>query len=142
MRSRVRAARVARLATVNAHGAADLVPVTFALVDDDTIVTAVDHKPKRTTALARLRNIRAHAGVTFLVDHYDDADWDALWWVRIRAVATVAEPGEPDHQRAAAVLGEKYPAYRDRPPAGPAIVARVTEWHGWAAGGVSPRGPG
>ena len=56
-----RAVGAARDAATRA-GAIDLVPITFAFVDDDTIVTAVDHKPKRTTRLQRLDNIRARAG--------------------------------------------------------------------------------
>src|SRR5262249_12517357 len=49
-RRRFAAARVARLATVAADGRPHLVPVTFA-VRGDVLVTAVDHKPKRTTRL-------------------------------------------------------------------------------------------
>src|SRR5205823_4279080 len=79
-RAEVAAARVARLATHNARGGIDLVPCAFAFVDDDTIVTAVDHKPKRTVRLQRLENIRKNSGVTVLIDHYDD-DWSTLWWV-------------------------------------------------------------
>ena len=48
-RERFAAARVARLATVGADGVPHLVPVVFA-VDGDTVYTAVDRKPKRTTA--------------------------------------------------------------------------------------------
>jgi PPOX class probable F420-dependent enzyme len=73
------------LATHNPSGAIDLVPITFAFVGD-TIVTAVDHKPKRTTHLQRLENIRRNPHVTVLVDQYAD-DWNALWWVRIRGDA-------------------------------------------------------
>ena len=46
-------ARVARLATVRPDGSPHVVPVCFA-VSGDTIYTAVDHKPKSTTELARL----------------------------------------------------------------------------------------
>jgi nitroimidazol reductase NimA-like FMN-containing flavoprotein (pyridoxamine 5'-phosphate oxidase superfamily) len=49
-RRRFAAARVARLATVGADGAPHLVPLVFA-VDGDTVYSAVDAKPKRTTAL-------------------------------------------------------------------------------------------
>ena len=75
-RARLTAARVARLATAGADGQPYLVPVTFA-VDDDLIYITVDHKPKTTTKLKRLRNIRENPRVALLADHYAD-DWDAL----------------------------------------------------------------
>ena len=120
------AARVASLATINDDGGADLVPVTFAL-DRDTFVTAVDHKPKRTTELRRLHNVRERPDVTVLVDHYDD-DWSALWWVRLRGTARVAQPGGVD----LSPLIAKYEQYRERPPAGPAIVVAVSDWRWWS----------
>ena len=56
-RRRLAGARVARLASAAADGTPHVVPCTFALLGDATIVSAVDHKPKRTTALRRLANI-------------------------------------------------------------------------------------
>jgi PPOX class probable F420-dependent enzyme len=132
-RSLLEAARVARLGTINAKGLVDLVPVTFA-VADDAIVTAVDHKPKTTTALQRLRNVRRHGTATLLVDEYDE-DWTALWWVRVRGAATVIEPDVPGHRAAVAPLVAKYEQYHDRAPRGAAIVVRIDEITGWAAGG-------
>ena len=126
----VAAAPVARLATHNPSGAIDLVPITFVVLDD-AIVTAVDHKPKRTTNLQRLENIRRNPDVTVLVDEYAD-DWSALWWVRLRGVATVHDVVHAD---ALAALSDKYEQYRQRPPAGPAIVVRVHDVLAWKAGG-------
>jgi len=128
-RRRFAAARVARLATVGADGRPHLVPVTFA-VAGDVIVTAVDHKPKRTTALRRLANIAANPRVSLLVDEYSE-DWTSLWWVRADGPARVVEAG-PDRATAAARLVAKYDQYRARPPAGPAIVIEVRRWRGWA----------
>ena len=130
-RSLLEAARVARLATHNPRGGIDLVPCTFALIDAHTIVTAVDHKPKRTARLQRLENIRTNPSVTVLVDHYDD-DWSALWWVRARGDAHVVDHPEPTLIEP---LVAKYQQYRDRTPAGPAIVIHVTELTGWSARG-------
>jgi hypothetical protein len=45
--------------------------VTFA-VDDDTIYTAVDQKPKSGNMLKRLRNVGENPMVTVLADHYSD----------------------------------------------------------------------
>ena len=124
-RGRFAAARVARLATIGADGRPHLVPVTFAVAGEE-IVTAVDHKPKRTRALQRLRDIERDPRVTLLADHYDDADWDALWWVRADGTARVAE----EVPRA---LVERYAQYRERPPEGPAIIVSVERWSAWSA---------
>ena len=105
-------------------------PITFALVDD-TIVTAVDHKPKRTTQLQRLENIRRNPDVTVLVDHYAD-DWNTLWWVRLRGDAEVHDVVSA---AAIAALSDKYEQYRQQPPAGPAIVVRVHDVLAWNPGG-------
>jgi len=127
-RDLVAGAPVARLATVNPGGGVDVVPITFAL-DGDHLVTAVDQKPKTTTDLRRLRNVREHPEVTVLVDHYDE-DWDRLWWVRLRGRARVVAEG-PDRDRAADLLRERYDQYRDRPPQGAAIWVEITSWTGW-----------
>ncbi|MBO0746414.1 MAG: pyridoxamine 5'-phosphate oxidase family protein, partial [Candidatus Dormibacteraeota bacterium] len=80
-RRRVAAARVATLATLTEEGAPHLVPFCFAL-DGDTLVSAVDHKPKRTTQLRRLANVAHDDRAAVLVDEYDER-WDRLWWVRL-----------------------------------------------------------
>lgn len=121
-------ARVARLATVDPEGRPHLVPVTFA-VQNQRVVTAVDHKPKRSTDLRRLRNIRTNPHVSLLADHYED-DWTRLWWARADGRAEVAEDG-PDRAAALDALAAKYPQYRDRRPAGPVILVEVTRWSGW-----------
>ncbi|MET8335037.1 TIGR03668 family PPOX class F420-dependent oxidoreductase [Streptosporangium canum] len=128
-RARFRDARVARLATADARGRPHLVPVTFDL-DGDTVAFAVDHKPKRTTDLRRLRNIAANDRVCLLVDHYDD-DWTRLWWVRADGRARVAGDGA-DRERALARLAERYPQYRDRPPRGPVVLIAVESWTSWS----------
>lgn len=130
IRTLFRAARVASLATVRPDGRPHLVPVTFA-VDGDRIVTAVDHKPKRTTSLQRLENIQANPLVSLLADRYD-ADWSRLWWARVDGQARVVENGE-DHEAAVELLVKKYRQYRARPPEGPAIIVAATAWRGWSA---------
>ena len=133
-RERFASARVARLATVGADGAPHLVPITFALLDPQTIVTAVDHKPKRTVALRRLDNIAANPSVCVLADDYVD-DWSALWWARADGTAATVTPGSRLELRAAAVeaLARRYRAYRERPPDGALIVISVQRWSGWSA---------
>jgi PPOX class probable F420-dependent enzyme len=108
------------------------VPVTFAVIEPDTVVTAVDDKPKRTRRLARLENVARDDRVTLLVDHYDDADWSALWWVRLRGRARIV-PGGPIFERAVKALVAKYPQYAKRDPKGPVISIDVADWRGWTA---------
>ncbi len=122
-------ARVARFATVTAAGHPHIVPVTFAAAGQDTLVTAIDHKPKRTTALARLDNLAANPAVSLLVDFYDD-DWSQLWWARADGRATVLAPGTGDAELAPLVA--RYPQYANRPPQGPVILITVARWSGWA----------
>jgi PPOX class probable F420-dependent enzyme len=133
-RRRFASARVARLATIGADGAPQLVPITFALLQPDTIVSAVDHKPKRTAALQRLRNIAADERVRLLADHYSD-DWSELWWARAEGAGRIVRPGDlPDlREDAIAALAERYQPYRERPPGGALIVISVTRWSGWSA---------
>jgi PPOX class probable F420-dependent enzyme len=128
-RDRFDQARVARLATVDAAGRPHLVPVVFAVVAD-RLVTAVDGKPKSTTALRRLANIAANPTVSALVDEYRN-DWDALWWARADGRAAVVEPAAAPQEYAALVA--KYEQYRVDPPGGPVIVIDVQRWSGWSA---------
>ena len=130
-RRRFEAARVARLATASRDGRPHLVPITFA-VEGDSIVTAVDHKPKRTLALKRLANIAENPRVAVLVDEYSD-DWERLWWARADGTAAVVEPDADDHARLVRLLAARYDQYRSNPPAGPAIVVAVERWSGWLA---------
>ena len=128
-RQRFAAARVARLATADAAGRPHLVPVVFA-VDGDRIYSAVDAKPKRTTALRRLANVAENPAVALLVDHYDDADWGALWWVRAEGRGRVLGPGDDEATRAVALLARRYPQQR---AIGSVLAVDVDRWSGWAA---------
>jgi PPOX class probable F420-dependent enzyme len=125
VRERFEAARVARLATAGPDGP-HIVPIVFAVVGE-TIYHAVDHKPKRTTALKRLANLRHDPRCAVLADGYDE-DWQQLWWVRADGVASILAPG---HAEAIAALRAKYPQYADAPPAGPVIAIAVSRWSAW-----------
>ena len=142
-RSRFAAARVGVLATAGSDGRPHVVPVVFA-VSGDVIYSAVDAKPKRTTALRRLANIRENSAVALLVDHYDDADWGALWWVRADGRGRVLDPaGETpsgagddpaaeaaEAHRAIALLRERYP---QQEATGAVLAVDVERWTGWSA---------
>jgi PPOX class probable F420-dependent enzyme len=131
-RARFAAAQVARLATAGADGSPHLVAICFA-VEGDRIVTAVDHKPKRTTQLRRLANIAANPSVCLLVDHYDAHDWSALWWARADGTASILAPGAPGTAAAIDALADRYPQYVAQRPAGPVIEVAVERWSGWRA---------
>ncbi|MFI2199915.1 TIGR03668 family PPOX class F420-dependent oxidoreductase [Streptomyces sp. NPDC020192] len=128
-RDRFVSSPVARLATVDGAGVPHAVPVTF-VVQDDVLYFAVDHKPKSTWDLRRLRNIRENPAVTVLADHYDD-DWSQLWWARADGRGEVLEEGE-ERLRAVRLLCDKYAQYKQSPPQGPAVAVRVGRWSGWA----------
>ena len=128
-REHLEAARVARLATVRPDGRPHVVPITFAFAEPGLVVTAVDHKPKRSTDLQRLRNIEARPEVSLLVDHYTE-DWAALWWVRLDAAARVVRD-EPLRTALAEFLVRRYDAYLDRPPTGPVIAMAVHTVVSW-----------
>jgi PPOX class probable F420-dependent enzyme len=122
-------ARVGRLATLGPTGAPHIVPITFAVVSG-TVVHMVDHKPKTTRHLTRLRNLERDPRASVLVDHYVD-DWAALWWVRVDGTARVLADG-PEVDRARAALVAKYAQYRETPPQGPAVLISVDEVRWWA----------
>jgi PPOX class probable F420-dependent enzyme len=134
-RARFATAPVARLATIDSAGGPHIVPMVFA-VAGDTIYSAVDDKPKRTRRLRRLDNVAANPSVAVLADHYDE-DWRRLWWVRAEGAARVLDAEEPEGRDAIALLAERYPQYREQPPAGPVLAIDVERWSGWQATGPS-----
>jgi PPOX class probable F420-dependent enzyme len=131
MRRRFASARIARLGSVTPDGRPHVVPICF-VIDGDRIVTIVDHKPKTTTHLRRLDNIRANPSVTVLVDHYDE-DWSSLWWVRADGFATVIDEVTGE-EPLLLELRDKYRFnYGMQTMTGPAIVVDVERWSGWDA---------
>ena len=130
MRRLVAEARVARMATIDPDGRPHLVPLVFAL-EGETLYSSIDDKPKRTTRVRRLANLRANPDrVTVLVDHYEE-EWPQLWWVRLRGTGRVLEEG-PERDRGLGLLREKYPQYRDMPPRGAVVALDIAEWRGWS----------
>src|SRR5262245_17021256 len=130
LRRRITEARVARLATLDADGRPHLVPIVFALAGA-TLYSAVDCKPKRSRTLRRIENARKRPDVTVLVDHYDE-DWERLWWIRLRGRARVLDVGR-EREHALALLTDKYPQYRARPPHGPLLSIDLDEVRTWSA---------
>jgi PPOX class probable F420-dependent enzyme len=142
-RRRFATARVARLATTDADCRPHIVPMVFALASGrdigktrfgDTVYSAVDAKPKRSTSLRRLANIATNPRVAVLVDHYED-DWHTLWWVRADGSGRVLDADEPEGSDAIARLIARYPQYRAQPPRGPVVAIDIAHWSHWSAVG-------
>lgn len=123
--ARVDAARVARLATLEADKTPHVIPICF-VWDQSVFYSAGDRKPKRVapTELTRLKNIRQSPQVALLIDEYDE-DWTRLWYVLVRGEAEiVSDPAE--QQRAIHLLRAKYPQYDMKMLADDAPVLRIT----------------
>ena len=128
---RLAAARSGHLATVRPDGRPHVVVVTFALIDEFAI-TAIDHKPKSTRRLQRIANIEANPVASLLVDHYEDDDWDDLWWVRVDGRATIHHDGTL-RQHAVEALAIKYVQYEEQPPVGPVIAVALDGVSSWVS---------
>jgi PPOX class probable F420-dependent enzyme len=76
------------LATINRTGAPDLVPACFAIAEGHLAVPVDSVKPKRSTALGRIRNLERDPRASLLVERWDADDWARLWWVRLSLVRT------------------------------------------------------
>jgi PPOX class probable F420-dependent enzyme len=127
-RHRLAASKVAHLATVSAQGRPHIVPIVFAL-DGETLYFAVDAKPKKTTRLARLKNIATNPAVSVLVDHYED-DWTRLWWVRVDGTAHVVTD-DAEAQRAIGLLASRYEQHAAQRPGGPVVAIHIDRLTGW-----------
>lgn len=146
---RLSQARVAHLATTRPSGRPHLVPICFAIEGDllptlwggrpegpgggvrptlPILYFAIDQKPKRTSALQRIRNIRANPPVSILVDHYDD-DWTKLWWIRLDGTAELATGA--DRSRGLALLEDRYPQYQTAPPNGTVVAVHIATTVAW-----------
>ena len=124
-RQRFTKSTIARLATITPSGHPHVIPVTFA-IQNSTLYIAVDHKPKTTHNLQRIRNIKQNPAVSVLADHYAD-DWTTLWWTRADGTATITDDETPID-----LLVAKYPQYQETRPHGPVIEIRITHWTGWS----------
>jgi PPOX class probable F420-dependent enzyme len=124
--------RVGHLATVDARGAPQVVPICFALIGE-TLYVAIDEKPKRgdPLKLRRLRNIAENRQVAIVVDVYDDRDWSRLGFVLVRCSARVLLDGD-EHAAAVAALRGRYAQYGamrlEERPVIAADIERVTTW--------------
>ncbi len=125
---------VARLATHGKDGGLFQVPLVFAQ-QGDFLWSPVDGKPKRGTSLSRLDYVRSNPRASLLLDHYD-ADWTALWWVRIEARAEVVALEDDRREPVERALRAKYTQYATTPvflgqPT--ALAFRIESTRSWCA---------
>ena len=120
------------LATINRTGAPDLVPVCFAIVEDVLAIPVDSVKPKRSTALGRIRNLERDPRATLLLEHWDAVDWTRLWWVRATLVR--ADVGTELGERLVTALRTRYPQYA-RVMFDAVLTFRIEKIGGWEAVG-------
>jgi len=125
--AKLKQARIARLATVDANLEPHVVPVCFAY-HGNSFYTALDQKPKRVTPerLRRVRNIAVNPEVALLIDEYTE-DWAQLWYILIRGQAQLmpARKGK-ERGRAIRMLRAKYSQYSERMLPNDAPIIRIT----------------
>lgn len=137
---RLRAAEHGVLCTLHPARAVDVVPVCYA-VAGSVIATPVDQvKAKRTTELARLRNLDSDPRAALLCEHWDRDDWSQLWWVRAHLQRRPADAvGVRLADECDRALREKYQQYRDTTFAH-VVVFDITRLTGWSAAEEAERG--
>lgn len=127
----IRSARVAHLATADAHGQPHVIPICF-VFDGGNFYSPIDEKPKRIAPrkLKRLRNIAENSQVSLVIDHYDE-DWSRLAYVLITGKARILHRGTK-HIKAVTHLRRKYLQYRTMAiHERPMIVIRPRRVIGW-----------
>ena len=107
----LRSARIGHLATADAKGRPQVVPVCF-VFDGQAIYSVLDAKPKTPPLrqLRRVKNILANPQVSLVVDHYEE-NWDKLQYILVSGDAELLESDEK-WIVAIAMLREKYPQYQ------------------------------
>lgn len=109
--------KIARLATVNpANNQPYVVPVVFAF-NGDNIFIPIDDKTKRVNSnqLKRVKNIQKNPNISFLIDIYDDNDWNNLSYLMIQGKARIANMVNDTDiiEKAHFLLSNKYLQYRN-----------------------------
>ena len=127
----LRSARTGHLATADAKGRPQVVPVCF-VFDGQAIYSVLDAKPKTTPLrqLRRVKNILANPQVSLVVDHYEE-NWDKLQYILVSGDAELLESDEK-WVAAIAMLREKYPQYQamdlDQSPVIKITPVRYSPW--------------
>ena len=127
----LRSARTGHLATADAKGRPQVVPVCF-VFDGQAIYSVLDAKPKTMPLrqLRRVKNILANPQVSLVVDHYEE-NWDKLQYILVSGDAELLESDEK-WVVAIAMLREKYPQYQamdlDQSPVIKITPVRYSPW--------------
>ena len=111
--------KIARLATVDPENNQPyLVPVVF-VFNGNNIFIPIDGKPKQTinlNQLKRVKNIQKNPNISFLIDTYDDEDWNNLSYLIIqgkaRIVVNMLNDIDTTIKTAHYLLSEKYLQYK------------------------------
>jgi len=110
--------KIARLATVDPENNHPyVVPVVFAF-NGNNIFIPLDNKAKRVNSnqLKRVKNIQKNPNISFLIDTYDDEDWNNLSYLMIQGKARIANMvNDIDTiKKAHSLLSNKYLQYKNR----------------------------
>ena len=110
--------KIARLATVDSENHQPyLIPVVF-VFNGTNIFILIDDKPKKTVnskQLKRVKNIQKNPNISFLIDTYDDEDWNNLSYLMIQGKARIVANRLKDIdtiQKVHSLLSEKYFQYK------------------------------
>ena len=126
IQAKLKAAKVARLATLDAEYGPHIVPVCF-VYDGKVFYSAVDRKPKSVAPekLARLRHITASPEIALIVDEYRE-DREAVVHPGAREGRADSESAHQERTRAIRRLRAKYPQYGAAMLSDDAPVIRIT----------------
>jgi PPOX class probable F420-dependent enzyme len=110
IRTFIRTARVAHLATADSAGQPLVIPICFAF-DGKEFFSPIDEKPKRISPqkLKRLRNIEENFQVSLVIDRWDE-DWRKLAYILVSGQAQILFTGQK-HRKAVSLLRRKYRQY-------------------------------
>ncbi|MGI9009868.1 MAG: pyridoxamine 5'-phosphate oxidase family protein [Nitrososphaeraceae archaeon] len=109
--------KIARLATVDPENNQPyIVPVVF-VFNGNNIFIPIDDKPKKTVnsnQLKRVKNIQKNPNISFLIDTYDDEDWNNLSYLMIQGIARIVDMLKDIDtiQKVHSLLSEKYFQYK------------------------------
>jgi coenzyme F420-0:L-glutamate ligase / coenzyme F420-1:gamma-L-glutamate ligase len=108
--------KIARLATVDPdNNQPYVVPVVFAF-NGNNIFIPIDDKPKTVNSnqLKRVKNIQKNPNISFLIDTYDDKDWNNLSYLMIQGKAKIVNMLKDTDtiKTAHFLLSEKYLQFR------------------------------
>ncbi len=130
--------KIARLATVDPENNQPyLVPVVF-VFNGYNIFIPIDDKPKKTrnsNQLKRVKNIQKNPNISFLIDTYDEEDWNNLSYLMIQGKARIVVNRLKDIdtiKTTHSLLSEKYLQYKNLVGMGDSCIVidiqKVIKW--------------